>query len=91
MYYGAYCPANVRKHLDQSNQFLQNYTILAPDIIKGDLYGRVKSKLKFKGKQIPENDIWIAAVAIQFNLPLFTSDKHFKEVENIVMVEVTVL
>jgi tRNA(fMet)-specific endonuclease VapC len=85
LYYGAYCSANVKKHLDQTNQFLQNYTILVPDAITGDFYGSIKSTLKSKGKPIPENDIWIAAIAIQFNLPLFTVDKHFKEIDNIVL------
>jgi tRNA(fMet)-specific endonuclease VapC len=84
LYYGAYCSANVKKHLDQANQFLQNYIILAPDVMTGDLYGNIKSALKKKGKPVPENDIWIAAIAIQFNLPLFTIDKHFKEIDNIV-------
>jgi tRNA(fMet)-specific endonuclease VapC len=86
LYYGAYCSANVKKHLDQSNQFLQNYTILTPDITTGDFYGRIKKSLKDRGKPIPENDIWIAAIALQFNLPLFTSDNHFKTVDNIILV-----
>jgi tRNA(fMet)-specific endonuclease VapC len=86
LYYGAYCSTNVKKHLDQTNQFLQDYTILAPDIKTGEFYGQIKTALKNRGRPIPENDIWIAAIAIQFNLPLFTSDKHFKQIDNIVLV-----
>jgi len=86
LYYGAYCSANVQKHLNQTNQFLQDYTILSPDLATGDLYGSIKSALKSKGKPIPENDIWIAAIAIQFSLPLFTADKHFKAIDKIALV-----
>src|SRR6185312_11696601 len=68
LYYGAYCSANVKKHLDQTNQFLQNYTILAPDVATSGLYGSIKTALRNKGKPIPENDIWIAAMAIRYNL-----------------------
>jgi len=86
LFYGAYCSANIKKHLDQSHKFLQNYAILIPDLATADLYGSIKAALKYKGKPIPENDIWIAAIAVQYELPLFTSDKHFKEIENILLV-----
>jgi tRNA(fMet)-specific endonuclease VapC len=39
-----------------------------------------------KGKPIPENDIWIAASAMQYQIPLFTHDRHFNEVEGISIV-----
>jgi tRNA(fMet)-specific endonuclease VapC len=86
LYYGAYCSANIEKHLDQIIQFLKNYTILSPDVVTGDFYGQVKKSLKDKGKPIPENDIWIASIAIQFDLPLFAIDKHFKEISNITLI-----
>jgi hypothetical protein len=33
-----------------------------------------------KGKPIPENDIWIDAIALQHDLSLYKNDKHFREV-----------
>jgi tRNA(fMet)-specific endonuclease VapC len=44
------------------------------------LYGQVKAELAGIGKLIPENDIWIAAMARQFDLPLATRDAHFAQV-----------
>jgi tRNA(fMet)-specific endonuclease VapC len=38
-----------------------------------------------KGKPIPENDIWIAAVAKQHTLRLFTNDAHFSAIEGILI------
>lgn len=86
LYYGAYRSANIKKHLEQVYLFLQNYTLLSADIITSDLYGSIKTALNSKGKPIPENDIWIAAIAVQYHLPLFTADKHFKEIDNITLV-----
>ena len=36
-----------------------------------------------KGRPIPENDIWIAALALQHTLVLVSRDAHFREVENL--------
>ncbi len=35
------------------------------------------------GSPIPENDIWIAALADQHQLILVTRDKHFNNIETI--------
>ena len=39
-----------------------------------------------KGHPIPENDIWIAAVAKQYALTLASRDAHFREVDDLVTV-----
>jgi tRNA(fMet)-specific endonuclease VapC len=46
-------------------------------------YGEVKNKLKLKGRPLPENDVWIAALALQHDLTLVTRDAHFQEVESL--------
>jgi tRNA(fMet)-specific endonuclease VapC len=46
-------------------------------------YGNIKAALRKKGKPIPENDIWIAAIAKRYELVVVTRDKHFKEIESI--------
>jgi tRNA(fMet)-specific endonuclease VapC len=81
LYYGAFCSANPTKHIDQVNAFINNCTVLSADATTGMFYGQIKSGLKAKGKPIPENDIWIASLAAQHKLPVFTKDKHFKEIE----------
>jgi tRNA(fMet)-specific endonuclease VapC len=48
-------------------------------------YGRIKATLRKKGKPIPENDIWIAAIAISNNMAVATRDKHFKEIEGLAL------
>ncbi|HFE66754.1 MAG TPA: PIN domain-containing protein, partial [Chloroflexi bacterium] len=36
-----------------------------------------------RGRPIPENDIWIAALAIEHELTLVTRDAHFEEIEQL--------
>lgn len=47
------------------------------------MYGEVKAALRKKGRPIPENDVWIAALARQYDLRLISRDKHFATVENL--------
>ena len=47
------------------------------------VYARVRHQLRAAGTPIPENDVWIAAVAIEHSLPLASRDKHFKLVRGL--------
>ena len=40
-------------------------------------YAEIVLELKRKGKPIPTNDIWIAALCRQHSLPLLSRDRHF--------------
>jgi tRNA(fMet)-specific endonuclease VapC len=40
-------------------------------------YAEITLELKRKGKPIPTNDIWIAALCRQHALPLLSRDRHF--------------
>jgi len=75
--YGAENSGNRSKHLKQVNEFANICRIIKIDDETAKIYSRVKSELKKTGKPIPENDIWIAATAIQNNLALIASDVHF--------------
>jgi tRNA(fMet)-specific endonuclease VapC len=46
-------------------------------------YGQIKAELESKGRPIPDNDMWIAAIARQHNLTLVTRDAHFLQVADI--------
>ena len=46
-------------------------------------YGVIKNELKQQGRPIPENDIWIAAIAQEYALTLVTRDKHFSHVKGL--------
>ncbi len=42
-----------------------------------DYYAEIINGLKTRGKPIPTNDIWIAAIAFQHGLRLFSKDRRF--------------
>ena len=46
-------------------------------------YAAIRQRLRIAGTPIPENDIWIAALARQFNLPIVSKDRHFDMVEGL--------
>jgi tRNA(fMet)-specific endonuclease VapC len=86
LYFGAYRSANPEKHLRKIAVAIQESKLLTIDATTAEIFVTIKLALFAKGNPIPENDIWIAATAIQHQLPLYTNDKHFSEVENITLV-----
>jgi len=46
-------------------------------------YAAVRVMLRRKGRPIPPNDIWIAALALQHRLPLLSRDAHFDNVDGL--------
>ena len=83
LYYGAQKSANAAANLARIDQFAAAVHVLSCDAVTAQFYGQVRERLRLKGRPIPENDIWIAATAIQHGLPLATRDDHFKEVEGL--------
>jgi tRNA(fMet)-specific endonuclease VapC len=83
LFYGAFRSSDPAKHINRLQLFLSNCIVLHPDKQTAELYGKIKAALMQKGKPIPENDIWIAATALQSQLPLYKTDKHFREVDGI--------
>lgn len=84
LYYGAYKSQRVEENRQQVATFIAGRVVLPIDADTADVYGQVKQRLRAKGRPIPENDIWIAALAIQYDLTLLTNDAHFAEVDNLI-------
>jgi tRNA(fMet)-specific endonuclease VapC len=64
-------------------RFAAGCTILPTDEETARPYARVKAALAAKGRPIPENDIWIAAVAMQYGLILAARDEHFTWIDGL--------
>jgi len=58
-------------------------TILTIDNNTAEYSANIYKLLKNKGKPIPTNDMWIAAMALQHDFALLTYDKHFTNVDNL--------
>ena len=83
LYYGARKSIRTTENLAKIEAFTANYPILNCDKQTADQYGLLKQALEIKGGIIPENDMWIAALAKQHNLTLVTRDEHFKRVDGL--------
>jgi tRNA(fMet)-specific endonuclease VapC len=85
--YGAY-------HYGQSARELANLAAFAPGTVRllptdrtADGYARLNQALAAAGTPLPENDIWIAAHALEQALSLITRDAHFKRVPGLTILD----
>lgn len=60
--------------------------LLFPDEATTHLYAQLYAELRRMGTPLPTNDMWIAALAIQHGLTLFTRDRHFERVARVARV-----
>ncbi len=70
------------KNRDELARFLASsrVQVLKPDEKTAHHYADIFVALRARGKPIPANDLWIAALARQHRLALLTFDVHFEAV-----------
>ena len=83
LYYGARKSAQIAVNTQRVDDFAVKNEILSCDLETARQYGIIKKELHSKGRPLPENDIWIAALAIQHDMILVTRDAHFNEIEGL--------
>jgi tRNA(fMet)-specific endonuclease VapC len=83
LYFGVRKSGRVQQNLRRIDEFAFSSKVLACDLDTAREYGEIKSALHVKGRLIPENDIWIAAIARQHDLTLVARDGHFTEVKHL--------
>lgn len=57
---------------------------LLPDEQTTHHYAQLHCQLRNKGARIPTNDLWIAAMVVQHDLVLCSSDRHFQQLPQVV-------
>jgi tRNA(fMet)-specific endonuclease VapC len=85
LYHGARQSGRAAANLARVDQFAANSTVLGCDAVTAQHYGEIRNALRLKGRPIPENDIWIAAIAVQHQLTLVTRDAHFSAVDGLLV------
>ncbi len=78
--YGAKNSKKAEQNEKKFKGFIENCVILNTNSLIATEYAQIRKNLKDKGKPIPENDIWIAAICLMNDIPLATRDKHFKNI-----------
>lgn len=69
-----------------TDNFLEIATLLLPGRTTAEFYAETAAGLETKGQVIPENDLWIAAVALECELPLATRDAHFERLDGLTVI-----
>ncbi|AKJ65279.1 type II toxin-antitoxin system VapC family toxin [Kiritimatiella glycovorans] len=85
---GFLCGTLARRNERGLTTFLnsERVAVLRPDEDTSHHYGRIFAQLRMLGRPIPTHDIWIAALAVQHDLILYSRDDHFSLLPQIVRV-----
>jgi tRNA(fMet)-specific endonuclease VapC len=83
LYSGAARSARPAKNLGQIQTLLEGVIVLTVDEETARHFGEISSRLAEAGSLIPQNDMWIAACAMQWGLTLASADAHFSRIEGL--------
>ena len=85
LHFGALNSQRPQENLRRVQKLVHRCRILSIHSKTAMTYAQIRLQLKEKGKPIPENDIWIAALCRSKSLPLATEDAHFLEVDDLIV------
>jgi tRNA(fMet)-specific endonuclease VapC len=83
LYYGAQKSTRVLENIARLDAVAAGATVLSCDAETARHYGQVKDALRAKGRPVPENDLWIAALAFHHALTLVSRDSHFEQIDGL--------
>ena len=85
LYAAAENSARAQHNLQRFSEFASRRDVLLCDDRTARLYGNISHLLRQKGRPIPTNDMWIAAIAMQHGLTLVTRDVHFSHIDGLLL------
>lgn len=80
LHFGAANSGKPEKNLRRVDELAARCMVLTLGGATARVYSTLRLDLKRKGKPIPENDLWIASVCVENDIPLATTDGHFHAV-----------
>lgn len=81
--YGALNSTRVDDNLAEVERLVERCRILDVTVATARVYARLRLDLRHKGTPIPENDLWIAALCVEHQVPLAFVDSHFDAVDGL--------
>jgi predicted nucleic acid-binding protein len=87
---GFRCGSREAENRREMYQFMDSprVEVLNVDEETADFYAGVFRALKEKGRPIPTNDLWIAAVTLRHGLALATLDEHFRHIDGLLLASI---
>lgn len=83
LYYGALASIRISENLKKVEDLERIFVVLNCDARTARRFGEVKNSLRQKGRPIPENDVWIAALCLDHNLTLVSRDIQFEAIDGL--------
>jgi tRNA(fMet)-specific endonuclease VapC len=81
--YGALNSRRAEQNVAEVERLVARCRVLEVTRVTADVYARLRLDLKKKGKPIPENDLWIAALCVEHEVKLAAVDGHFDAVDGL--------
>jgi tRNA(fMet)-specific endonuclease VapC len=83
LFFGAFRSTRVEVNIARIASFADAHRVVEIDARIARIYGQIKDELRQAGTPIPENDIWVAAVAKSLQAMLATRDEHFMKITDL--------
>ena len=82
LFYGAINSSRPKENEQAVHKFLAQSVLVVIDEAIAGRYAAIRLKLKKAGHPIPENDLWVAAACLEFDIPLLSRDTHFNYIHD---------
>lgn len=79
--YGALNSRKADQNLAKVEALVARCVVLNITVATAKIYAELRLALRQKGKPIPENDLWIAALCVEHEVPLAAVDAHFDAID----------
>jgi tRNA(fMet)-specific endonuclease VapC len=89
LYSGFYGGAQLQKNIQALEDFLklQKATVVGFSDLTPKIFGEQQAKLRQQGINVPHNDLWIAALAIEHGFVVYSLDKHLKMIPTVSVIQ----
>ena len=78
LFAGAYGSGRETGNLRAVDEVIERWRVISPDLETARIYGRLRGQLRLADARPGKiNDVWIAALCIQHDLPLLSNDRGF--------------
>lgn len=81
--YGALNSRKAAENLAKVEALVARCVILDITVATAQVYAQLRLALRQKGKPIPENDLWIAALCVERQVSLAALDAHFDAIDEL--------
>jgi tRNA(fMet)-specific endonuclease VapC len=86
LYFGAFASALVEQNLATVDDLAKTWSVLPPTEETARIYGRLRAREAAWLTPSKLNDLWIAALCLQHDLPLVTNDGGFDAISGLTVI-----